>query len=93
MTRPLGIRELRADLATHVRRAAAGQQIIVTVGGRPAATLGPPTPTDANGQTLDILVASGLVVAPRRPGLAPRAAPVPIWSGVRLDRALGELRG
>ena len=37
----VGIRELRADLASTVRRAAAGESIVVTVGGRPVARLGP----------------------------------------------------
>ena len=91
--RIVGTRELRSDLATHLRRAAAGQRVVVTSGGRALAALGPvdvPLGTDA---TLEALVASGLVVPPRRTGPAPRTTPVPIWSGVRLDRALREVRG
>ena len=39
------------------------------------------------------LVATGAVIPPRRTD-APRPAPaIPVWSGVRLDRALKELRG
>jgi prevent-host-death family protein len=37
----IGIRELRADLAAHIRRAAAGEATVVSVGGRPAAVLAP----------------------------------------------------
>lgn len=63
----IGIRELRADLATHVRRAAAGESIVVTVSGRPAALLGPLG--GGRAQALDDLVATGAVLAPRlRPG-------------------------
>jgi prevent-host-death family protein len=37
----IGIRELRGDLAAHIRRAAAGETTVVTVGGRPAAVIAP----------------------------------------------------
>ena len=37
----IGIRELRGDLAAHIRRAAAGETTVVSVGGRPAAVLAP----------------------------------------------------
>ena len=40
----IGIRELRGDLAAHIRRAAAGETTVVTVGGRPAAVIAPLTP-------------------------------------------------
>jgi antitoxin (DNA-binding transcriptional repressor) of toxin-antitoxin stability system len=88
----LGVRELRADLATHLRRAGAGQRIVVSVGGRAVAQVGP---VEAyQGQTvLADLVAAGLVAAPRRTDAMRLPAAVPIWSGVRLDRALKELRG
>jgi antitoxin (DNA-binding transcriptional repressor) of toxin-antitoxin stability system len=88
----LGIRELRADLAAHVRRAGAGQRVVVSVGGRAAAQLGPVEPEQ--GQTvLADLMAAGAVVAPRPTDAGRLATPVPVWSGVRLDRALKELRG
>ena len=88
----IGIRELRADLAAAVRRAGSGQRVVVSVDGRAVAQLGPIEAEQ--GQTvLEDLYASGAVIGPRRldgPRLAP---PVPVWSGVRLDRALKELRG
>jgi len=88
----IGIRELRADLAAAVRRAGAGQRLVVSVGGRALAQLGPVEPEQ--GQTvLADLVASGAVVAPRRLDQARPAPPIPVWSGVRLDRALKEMRG
>jgi prevent-host-death family protein len=59
----IGIRELRAGLAAFVRRAAAGETIVVTVSGRPAAVL---APIGAGHEpSLDELVAFGAVVAPR----------------------------
>jgi antitoxin (DNA-binding transcriptional repressor) of toxin-antitoxin stability system len=88
----LGVRELRADLAAHLRRAGAGQRVVVSVGGRAIAQLGPVEPEQ--GQTvLADLVAAGAVVAPRRIDAGRLAPAVPVWSGVRLDRALKELRG
>ena len=86
----LPIRRLRAELAAAVRRAGAGERVVITVGGRPAAQLGP---LDVGSPDLDRLVASGAVVAPRRSGVWRPPPPVPVWSGVRLDRALAELRG
>ena len=66
MAEQIGVRELRSDLAAQVRRAAAGHRIVVTVGGRAAASLGPLGPPDGGDPTLDALVAAGLVVPPRR---------------------------
>jgi prevent-host-death family protein len=84
------VRALRADLAAAVRRAAQGERIVVTVGGRPSAQLGP---LDERAPDLDRLIASGAVVAPRRSTAWRPPPPVPVWSGVRIDRALAELRG
>ena len=38
-------------------------------------------------------IASGAVLPPRRTSTWRPPAPVPVWSGVRIDRALVELRG
>lgn len=38
---PIGIRQLRADVAAGVRRAGAGEHIVISIGGRPIAQLGP----------------------------------------------------
>lgn len=88
----LGIRELRAGVAAAVRRAGAGERIVVTVDGRPAAQLGP-VESDHGAADIDDLVAAGLLVAPRRAGRLPDRAPLPAWAGARLDRLLRELRG
>jgi prevent-host-death family protein len=84
------VRALRADLAAAVRRAAQGEHIVVTVAGRPQAQL---APLDDQAPDLDRLIASGAVTPPRRTGPWRAPAPVPVWTGVRIDRALAELRG
>jgi prevent-host-death family protein len=86
----LTIRSLRAGLATAVRRAEAGDRVVVTVGGRPTAQLGP---LADNAPLLDQLVASGAVVPPRRSSPWRPPAPVAVWAGVRIDRTLAEVRG
>lgn len=88
----IGARELRADLATMIRRASAGQRIVVTVAGLSSAVLGPVEEAGPD-IGLDALVAAGLVRPPRRTDRFRAAVPIPVWSGVRLDRALREVRG
>jgi prevent-host-death family protein len=63
--RRMGIRELRNEAARAVRRAMAGERIIITISGAPAAQLGPLNQGEA-AATLDDLIAAGLVRAPRR---------------------------
>lgn len=41
----VGLRELRQDASGLVRRAQAGEEIMITVSGRPGARLVPPGPT------------------------------------------------
>jgi prevent-host-death family protein len=87
----VGIRELRNNVAAVVRRAAAGERIVVTVDGVATAQLGPLTPGAS--ATLDDLIAAGLV---RPPGRSDRPAvtrveDVPV--DVRTDDVLDDLRG
>lgn len=92
MAEQLGIRELRTHLAAALRRAAQGERIVITVGGRPLAQLGPLDPVDG-AATIDDLAARGLIVAARR---SDRPAPdvvIDLWTGTRLDRLVGEVRG
>ena len=88
----LGVRELRADLAALLRRAGAGQRLTVSVSGRPLAMIGP-VETAGGDVTFDALAAAGLLVPARRADEHRPQAPVPVWSGVRLDRAFREVRG
>ncbi len=88
----IGIRDLRTNLAALVERARAGERVVVTVNGRPAAQLGPLDP-GAGPTTLDDLAARGMVVLPRRRDRPDPATNVEPWAGVRLDRILREIRG
>jgi prevent-host-death family protein len=88
----IGVRELRSQVAALLRRAAAGERIVITVDGRPTAQLGP---LDAAGrpQLVD-LAAAGLIEPP--PDAGPRPAPPPaedLAVDVRLDLVLDGLRG
>lgn len=87
----VGVRELRASLADALRRAEAGERVVVTVGGRPVAQLGPLDP-GGGGPTIDDLVDRGLLVRARRPDRPDPPARIPLWAGVRLDRVLAEVR-
>lgn len=90
----IGIRELRADLAAHVRRAAAGEPTVVSVDGRPCAVLGPVSlRVHGDDISLDALVASGALLPPRRSDGVLPGSTVAVWGNVRLDRLLREVRG
>jgi prevent-host-death family protein len=86
----VGARQLRADLAAHLRRAAGGERVTVTVDGVPVATLGP---ASADLEPLTALVASGAVRAPRRHG-SPRVPvePLSTMSTVRPETLLRGVR-
>lgn len=45
MEKNVGLRELRQDASELVRRAQAGEEITISVSGRPSARLVPPEPT------------------------------------------------
>ena len=68
MVEQLGMRELRANLATVLRRAGQGERIVITVAGDPVAQLGPLDPVDG-AVTMDDLAVRRLL-APR-PGDLP----------------------
>ena len=88
----LGIRELRADLATHVRRAAGGERVVVTIDGQPVAQLSPLTPTTE--PTLEDLAAAGLIRLPARDDKPAPQSTTPILPvDLSPDSVLAELRG
>lgn len=87
----VGIRDLRADVAALVRRAGAGEHVVISVGGRPLAHLGP-LQTLGGATRIEDLIASGQVIAPRRTGSYRAPAPVPVWHGSRIDRLLHDIR-
>lgn len=87
----VGIRELRNQVSHLVRRAMAGERVVVTVDGRPAAQLGPLN-DGASRPSREDLVAAGRLI-PRRSNRPPRpAAPVPAPNGRTSDDILRELR-
>ncbi len=88
----VGTRELRANLAAHLRAAQAGHRVVVTVDGSPVAELGPVGGSNRAGG-LDALVATGLLEAPRRTDRPAAPAPTPLPAGMSSERALTELRG
>jgi len=91
--RSIGIRELRERSATFIKRAGAGEQMIITVSGDPVAILGPITPTATQEITLTDLVANGAVVAPRRRDKYQIPKAITFSSGSRIDQTLREVRG
>ncbi|TDT17322.1 prevent-host-death family protein [Ilumatobacter fluminis] len=84
-----GVRDLRASLPDAIRRATSGERTVITAHGRPVAQL---APLDEAAPDIDRLIAAGALIPPRRTDWRPPEA-VPVWSGVRIDRALRELRG
>jgi prevent-host-death family protein len=87
----VGIRELRNQVAAVVRRAEAGERVVITVDGRPVAQLGPLEPDGP--PTLDDLVASGLARPPRRLDRPPAPDPIDPPIDARSGTVLDELRG
>lgn len=88
----IGVRELRTQVASLVRRAADGERVVVTVDGAPVAVLGPLVP-DPGGVTLDDLVAAGLARPARRTDRPAAPEPVDLPIDARPSRVLDELRG
>lgn len=88
----LGTRELRTELASAVRRAGAGERIVITVGGRPVAQLGPLEPTDEQ-LTLEDLASRGQLVLARRTDRPAPEFSMPLWAGTRIDQLIREVRG
>lgn len=86
----VGIRELRNQVAAVVRRAAAGDEVVVTVDGRPVARLVPLEPQGS--ATLDDLVAAGLVAPPGRSDRPPPPPPAIVPIDLDIDTVLDEVR-
>ncbi len=76
----VGIRELRNYASRVVRRAQAGQRIVITVDGVPAAQIGP-LDDGRSARTLDDLIAAGQVLPPRTSVPPPPPMPMPSPDG------------
>ena len=89
----MNMRTLRSGLAAALRRAEAGERIVVTVGGRAVAQLGPVEPLASDAQpTLDDLAARGLLVRARRNDPPPAELVLALPVGARLDKIVAEVR-
>ncbi len=88
----IGVRELRNQVAAVLRRAAAGERLIITVDGIPTAQLGP-IETPATGADLDQLIAAGLVSPPRRADRGAPPKPLALPVDISVDGVLDDLRG
>ena len=87
----LGIRELRNHTSGAIRRAMAGERIIITIDGVPAAQLGPLNSGDQPPSIPD-LIAAGLLQAPRTTRPAPPPKPIRASSGPSTDEILRDHR-
>jgi len=76
----IGVRELRNYASRVVRRARAGERMLITVDGVPAAEIGPVS-HEPRERTVDELIATGLVIAPRTTGRPPPPRPIPAPGG------------
>jgi len=87
----IAVRELRNQASRLVRRARAGERLIITVDGVPAAEIGPISAAERAG-SLEELITIGAIVAPRV-RTAPRPPqPVRAPSGRSSSDVLHELR-
>ena len=89
----VGIRALREQAATFVKRAQSGDAVVITVNGEPVAELGPIGNTIESPTTIADLVARGVVIAPRRVNGYRQSDPISVHSGARIDQILREVRG
>jgi prevent-host-death family protein len=87
----IALRELRNQASQVVRRARAGERLIITVDGVAAAEIGPVSDAERV-PTLDELVATGAVVAARLRTAPPAPMPVPAPSGRSSSDVLAQLR-
>ena len=89
----VGIRALREQAATFVKRAQSGDHVVITVNGEPVAELGPVGANHAASTTLAELVIRGALIAARRTGNYRFSTPISVHSGARIDQILREVRG
>ncbi len=86
------MRDLRRQVSAAIRRAGAGERIVITVDGTPVAQLGPLEPTDEI-LTLEDLAARGQLVLARRTDRPAPQFSMPLWAGTRIDQLIREVRG
>ena len=87
----IGVRELRNQASRVVRRARAGERLIITVDGVPAAEIGPISAADG-ATSVEQLIATGAVLAARVRASPTPASPEPAPSGQSSSVVLRHLR-
>jgi len=87
----IALRELRNQASRVVRRARAGERLIITVDGVPAAEIGPVRAAE-RATSLDELIATGAVVVARTRTPPPLPMPARVPSGRSSSDVLAELR-
>lgn len=86
----IGIRELRSDLSNHVKKAAGGETVVITIGGEPTARL---TPLASNPvETMEDAYASGRVIRAMRRGETPPPSPRKVVLDRPGEEIIDELR-
>ena len=73
--REIGIRELKANLSSVIRQVENGEQVRVTVRGRPVADLVPARAPQRYSEAMRKLIAEGKVTPASRPLPLPKAKP------------------
>jgi len=87
----IGIRELRSDLSNHVKKAARGETVVITVGGKRTAKL-VPLPTGPVRQTMEEAYESGRIIRAPRRGETPPPPPPRIETDRPSKEILDEIR-
>jgi prevent-host-death family protein len=87
----IAVRELRNQASRVVRRARAGERMIITVDGVPAAEIGPVGVVERAG-SIEELIAAGAILAPRTRTAPTPATPLPAPSGRSSVDVLRQLR-
>lgn len=87
----IGVRELRNYASRVVRRARAGERLLITVDGVPAAEIGPVS-GDAGPRSVEEMIAAGLLIPPRRTDEPPPPSPMAAPGNRKSDEVLREHR-
>ena len=87
----IAIRELRNQASRVVRRARAGERMIITVDGVPAAQIGPVGASERAG-SIEELIATGAIQAPSTRTAPPPPSPLRAPTGLSSSDVLRQLR-